>query len=102
MKKLIIAVALMMTVVLCGCSGSGGGSIGSATTATHTLSGTITEYTVPTASSAPEIITAGPDGNLWFADKTNNTINRISTTGAIVEYLVSTTASFPLGITTGP
>ncbi len=29
-------------------------------------SGTITEFSVPTAKSGPDGITAGPDGNLWF------------------------------------
>ena len=28
----------------------------------------ITEFPVPTASAGPDGITAGPDGNLWFAE----------------------------------
>src|SRR5574342_572323 len=28
----------------------------------------IVEFAVPTAASAPRFITAGPDGNLWFAE----------------------------------
>jgi len=30
--------------------------------------GLITEFAVPTASSIPEVITVGPDCNLWFTE----------------------------------
>ena len=30
--------------------------------------GTFTEFAVPTASSVPQSIAAGPDGNLWFTE----------------------------------
>ena len=33
-----------------------------------TTSGTITEFTIPTASANPNGITVGPDGNLWFTE----------------------------------
>ncbi len=39
--------------------------------------GVITEFALPTASSAPTGITAGPDGNLWFAELGGNKIGRI-------------------------
>ena len=38
----------------------------------------ITEYA---GAAAPYEITAGPDGNLWFADGLNNAIGRITTSG---------------------
>ena len=41
-------------------------------------SGTITEFTIPTTSSIPEGITAGPDGNLWFTENGGNKIGRIT------------------------
>jgi virginiamycin B lyase len=52
-----------------------------------TVSGTITEFPLPTASS-PNWIAAGPDGNLWFTEDTTavNTIGRISTTGVVTEF----------------
>jgi virginiamycin B lyase len=62
--------------------------------------GTITEF--PTANSGPFGITAGPDGNLWFADPGGNKIGRITTGGAITEFRIHTQSSFPVGITTGP
>lgn len=37
----------------------------------------ITEYAVPTAASAPYGITAGPDGNLWFAESIGNKIGQL-------------------------
>jgi streptogramin lyase len=47
-------------------------------------------------------ITAGPDGNLWFAVQAGQ-IGQISpTTGAITEYQVPYANSSPIGITTGP
>ena len=41
----------------------------------------ITEFTVPTANSIPEDITAGPDGALWFTEYNGNKIGRITTAG---------------------
>jgi len=40
--------------------------------------GTITEYAIPTGSSSPEDIAAGPDGKLWFAENDGNKIGKIS------------------------
>jgi virginiamycin B lyase len=33
-----------------------------------TPSGTVTEFTIPTAASSPNGIVAGPDGNIWFTE----------------------------------
>src|SRR5436190_37063 len=69
---------------------------------------TLTEFTVPTASSGPTSITAGPDGNLWFTEGSGNKIGRISPTGVISEFAVPTAntpygpSAGPLGITAGP
>ena len=38
----------------------------------------ITEFPLPTASSGPAGITAGPDGNLWFTELVANKIGRIT------------------------
>jgi virginiamycin B lyase len=40
--------------------------------------GAVTEFPLPTAGSAPVGITAGPDGNLWFAEQAGNRIGRIT------------------------
>ncbi len=68
----------------------------------ESLTGTITEYGVPTSGSLPQGITAGPDGALWFAEQNGNKIGRITMSGAITEYSVPTSSSRPLGITAGP
>ncbi len=65
--------------------------------------GTITEYPVPTAGSAPLAMTPGPDGNLWFTEYTGNQVARINpSTGAVAEYPVPTPACLPGGIVAGP
>jgi virginiamycin B lyase len=43
-----------------------------------TTAGAITEFTIPTASSSPEGIVSGPDGNLWYTEHGGNKIGRIS------------------------
>src|SRR5947209_15279215 len=45
------------------------------------LSGKIREFAIPTASSDPGGITAGPDGNLWFTEQDASKIGRITTAG---------------------
>jgi streptogramin lyase len=40
--------------------------------------GTVTEFSLPTASSNPQGIAAGPDGNLWFTENGSNRIGRIT------------------------
>jgi len=45
----------------------------------------------------------GPDGNIWFTERSGNKIGRITTSGVVTEYssgMSSTTK--PIGITTGP
>lgn len=49
---------------------------------------TINEFSTPTASSRPDGITAGPDGNLWFTENNGNNIGRITTTGVITEFAI--------------
>ena len=45
----------------------------------------ITEFVIPTGSSQPLGIMAGPDGNLWFTEPGANKIGRITPAGAITE-----------------
>ena len=74
-----------------------------------TTSGVITEYPLPTECSpfpglpqcAPNGITAGPDGALWFTEFGGSKIGRITTSGVITEYPLPANSS-PFRITTGP
>ena len=63
---------------------------------------TVTEFPIPTASSNPTGIAAGPDGNLWFTESASNQIGRITTSGVITEFPLPNAASDPRGITAGP
>ena len=45
----------------------------------------ITEFATPTSNSAPQGITVGPDGALWFAEYFGQTIERSLTNGSIGE-----------------
>src|SRR5580700_8622609 len=71
--------------------------------AKQALAQTITEFPVPTPGSSPFVITAGPDGALWFTEQAGNNqnIGRITTSGAITEYLPPTYHSGPNSIATG-
>ena len=51
-----------------------------------TTAGVVTSYTVPTSSSQPWGITAGPDGALWFTENNANEVGRLTTGGAFTEY----------------
>jgi streptogramin lyase len=61
------------------------------------------DFATPTASSGPEGIVAGPDGNLWFAEFAASKIGELNpVTHAITEFATPTAASGPLGITLAP
>ena len=62
--------------------------------------GSITEYGLPT-SSVPRGIVAGPDGNVWFTDR-SGTIGRITLAGSVTRFTVPTAGSSPEGIVAGP
>ncbi len=62
----------------------------------------ITEFTIPATASSLSGITAGPDGNLWFADRGGNAIGMINpTTHAISLFAIRTANCWPYGITVG-
>src|SRR5258708_18959261 len=61
------------------------------------LSGKIREFALPTAG-VPVGITAGPDGNLWFAEE-GGQIGRITPAGVVTEFATPTADSLPFGIT---
>jgi streptogramin lyase len=63
----------------------------------------ITEYPIPTPSAQPWGITAGPDGNLWFAVFSAGKIGEINpTTHALNEFATPTAGCGPRGMTAGP
>jgi streptogramin lyase len=74
----------------------------SATATVTVVQVTINTFTVPTASSSPIGIVAGPDGNLWFTEYSGNKIGRITTAGVITEFAVPTASAAPQGIAAGP
>jgi virginiamycin B lyase len=59
---------------------------------------------VPTAGAGLQDIVQGPDGNMWFTERTANKIGRISGTnpGAIAEFDVAAGSSGPDIIVVGP
>jgi uncharacterized repeat protein (TIGR01451 family) len=65
-------------------------------------SGTINEFPVLTAGSQLWGIAAGPDGNVWFAERIVNKIGRITPTGVVTEFTVPTATSQPDGLAGGP
>ena len=61
----------------------------------------ITEVPVPTPGSDPEVITMGPDGDLWFTEFGADKIGRVTRGGVFTEYVLPL-GSGPLGIAAGP
>ena len=61
----------------------------------------ITEYPLPTANSAPDYITAGPDGAVWFVENGSNKVGRMTSGGGLTEYPIPTPSSGPQGIALG-
>jgi virginiamycin B lyase len=64
--------------------------------------GSFTECVVPGAGSAPNFLTAGPDGNVWFTEYYGNQIGRITLSGVITEFDIPTAGASPEGIVVGP
>ncbi len=63
----------------------------------------ITEFPLPTSNAGGRVITAGPDGNLWFTELDANNIGEINpTTHVITEFTLPTANSYPYCITAGP
>ncbi|MEO8432096.1 MAG: hypothetical protein ABI592_11355 [Acidobacteriota bacterium] len=60
---------------------------------------TFSEFPVP--GGAPAVITAGPDGRLWFTEPAAERIGRISIDGAVTEFPLPA-GSRPFGIAAGP
>ena len=63
----------------------------------------VVEYPLPLASSSPQDITKGPDGNVWFTDPYANAVGDVTPQGTVNEYAMPSTFTGQLnGIATGP
>jgi virginiamycin B lyase len=59
------------------------------------------QYPIPTASSNPQGIALGSDGNLWFTEFNKSKIGQLNRAGQISEVVTPTAKSGPLGIASG-
>jgi streptogramin lyase len=68
-----------------------------------TLSGAVTQFSLPIATSEPGGVVTGPDGNIWFVEQAGNKIGRIATTPpyAISEFPLPGVNSWPTDIAVG-
>ena len=65
--------------------------------------GQTNDFATPTTSSGPEGIAAGPEGNLWFTERSASKIGVINpVTHATSDFATPTASSIPAGITVGP
>jgi virginiamycin B lyase len=69
-----------------------------------TMTGTVTQFPVPTAAAFPQAITAGPDGNMWFVDATPTAsdVGKATTAGAMTVMNLGAGTSNYLSIAAGP
>lgn len=58
------------------------------------INGVVTEYPLPSSSSGPQGIVAGPDGALWFFEHKASKIGRITVDGAITEFPIQLTGGY--------
>jgi len=78
-------------------------SIGRADPATFPALSSVTHFTTGlTALANPHGICVGPDNNLWFSERNNNAIGRITTGGVVTEFPIGATSATLLGIVAGP
>ena len=54
----------------------------------HAAPPTVSEYPTLAGSAGPFGIAAGPDGNMWFAERNANNIAKITPSGSVTEYPV--------------
>ena len=97
--SLVLLLLLTFIGLLAGCSTASTG--GSPPPSVSAMKGTVSIFTLPTAASDPTALTAGPDGNVWFAEVIGGRIGRITPAGEITEFALG--GSRPgNGITLGP
>jgi virginiamycin B lyase len=65
----------------------------------------LTEYAAPTCTTITPAyygIVLGPDGNMWFTERSNGCIGRITPSGAITMFSTGVSGTGPVCITVGP
>jgi virginiamycin B lyase len=62
----------------------------------------ITEYQIPPPPAHPHQMTHGPDGNVWFTDLNNASVDRVTPDGRFRKFPVPDSDQFLRGITDGP
>lgn len=72
-----------------------------------TLNGVVTQFPLPKPLSSlpideagPRHIVSGPDGNLWFVERSGY-VGRMTTTGVLTRFPIPTPDTFPSGIAVG-
>lgn len=63
---------------------------------------TIDEFPILTPFALPNEIAAGPDGNLWFTERTGGIVGRITPDGVVTEFPIADPDPRPEGIAAGP
>ncbi len=60
------------------------------------------EFPLAHPTRSPQLMTPGPDGNIWFTEYGTSAIASITPDGVVIESSIPTAASGPVGIATGP
>ena len=63
---------------------------------------TIDEFPILTVAGLPNEIAKGPDGNLWFTERTGGVVGRITPAGVVTEFPIADPDPRPEGIAAGP
>jgi len=63
---------------------------------------TIDEFPILTAAGLPNEIVTGPDGNLWFTERSGAVVGRITPAGVVTEFPIADPDPRPEGIAAGP
>jgi hypothetical protein len=63
-----------------------------------TPTGSVTQFSIPTANAGTSWLTPGADTAVWFTETNANKIGRITPAGSITEYTIPTPDSLPGGI----
>ena len=66
-----------------------------------TASGTVSEFTIPTANAQALNLLLGKDGNLWFAESLDK-IGRITPSGQITEFTITSPGAMIQSLIVGP
>ncbi len=90
--------AVLALLVLSACSKGALIGSGPLPTPTPVVPHVSAEFTIPTASSAPNGITLGSDGFLYFAETAGNKITKMTTGGSFTESNVPTATAGPFGV----